>query len=73
MKFQEALDNKGNTTLKFCQEVNCHQVVKDVLACFEPEASDKAACILLLLMAYFKEPKDVIVLEVDISIFSHYH
>ncbi|XP_016377260.1 uncharacterized protein LOC107715619, partial [Sinocyclocheilus rhinocerous] len=61
MKFREALDNKGNTILKFCQEVNSHQGVKDVLACFEPEA----ACILLLIMAYFKEPKDAIVLDVD--------
>ncbi|KAK9977085.1 hypothetical protein ABG768_018906, partial [Culter alburnus] len=65
VKFREALENKFNTILKFCQEVNCHQGVKDVLACFEPEASDKATCILLLLMAYFKEPKDAIVLDVD--------
>jgi hypothetical protein len=70
VKFREALENKFNTILKFCQEVNCHQGVKDVLACFEPEASDKATCILLLLMAYFKEPKDAIVLDVDVSIFS---
>ncbi|XP_016113055.1 uncharacterized protein, partial [Sinocyclocheilus grahami] len=60
VKFREALDNKGNTILKFCQEVNSHQGVKDVLACFEPEV----ACILLL-MAYFKEPKNAIVLDVD--------
>ncbi|KAL0965907.1 hypothetical protein UPYG_G00287630 [Umbra pygmaea] len=65
VKFRGALETKFNTILKFCQEVNCHQGVKDVLACFEPEASDKATCILLLLMVYFKEPKDAIVLDVD--------
>ncbi|KAG1937634.1 hypothetical protein F2P79_018093 [Pimephales promelas] len=65
VKFREALENKFNTILKFCKEVNCHQGVKDVLACFEPESSDKATCILLLLMAYFKEPTDAIVLDVD--------
>lgn len=36
---------------------------------FEPDVSNKAACILLLLLAYFKEPKDAIVLEADVSIF----
>ncbi|XP_057186044.1 uncharacterized protein LOC130551981 isoform X3 [Triplophysa rosa] len=64
-KFREALDRKGNTIMRFCQEVKCHQRVKSVLTCFEHEDSDKAACILLLVMAYFKEPKDAIVLEVD--------
>ncbi|KAI7811510.1 hypothetical protein IRJ41_022071, partial [Triplophysa rosa] len=64
-KFREALDRKGNTIMRFCQEVKCHQRVKSVLTCFEPEDSEKAACILLLVMAYFKEPKDAIVLEVD--------
>ncbi|KAK2852927.1 hypothetical protein Q7C36_008128 [Tachysurus vachellii] len=64
MKLREALDKNYNTILKFFQEVN-YQGVKDVLTTFEPEASDKTAIILLLLMAYFNEPKDSIVLDVD--------
>ncbi|KAF7690070.1 hypothetical protein HF521_011874 [Silurus meridionalis] len=69
MKLRKALDKNYNTILKFFQGVN-YQGVKDVLATFEPEASDKTAIVLLLLMAYFKEPKDSIVLDVDESIFS---
>ncbi|KAI5094261.1 hypothetical protein C0J45_15985 [Silurus meridionalis] len=61
---REALDKDYNTILKFFQGVN-YQGVKDVLATFEPEASDKTAIVLLLLMSYFKEPKDSIVLDVD--------
>ncbi|XP_046691613.1 uncharacterized protein si:dkey-15h8.17 isoform X1 [Silurus meridionalis] len=64
MKLRKALDKNYNTILKFFQGVN-YQGVKDVLATFEPEASDKTAIVLLLLMAYFKEPKDSIVLDVD--------
>ena len=63
IKLQEALDNRGSTVIQFCQELNCHPGIQDILANFEPEASDKAACILLLLMAYFKEPKNAVMLE----------
>uniref|UniRef100_A0A8C4RPV3 Si:dkey-15h8.17 n=1 Tax=Erpetoichthys calabaricus TaxID=27687 RepID=A0A8C4RPV3_ERPCA len=62
-KLQEALDNKGSTIIKFCQELSHHSGIKDVLSKFEPEVSVKAACVLLLLMAYFKEPKDAILLQ----------
>ncbi|KAF7688175.1 hypothetical protein HF521_014181 [Silurus meridionalis] len=65
MKLRKALDKNYNTILKFFQGVN-YQGVKDVLATFEPEASDKTAIVLLLLMAYFKDPKDSIVLDVDL-------
>lgn len=41
--------------------------IEEILANFEPEVSDKAACILLLLMAYFKEPKNAIMLETNVS------
>ncbi|XP_051784743.1 uncharacterized protein LOC114641604 [Erpetoichthys calabaricus] len=49
----------------FCQELSHHSGIKDVLSKFEPEVSVKAACVLLLLMAYFKEPKDAILLQAD--------
>ncbi|XP_039592264.1 uncharacterized protein LOC120515387 [Polypterus senegalus] len=64
-KLQEALDNKGSTIIKFCQELSHHSGIQDVLSKFEPEVSVKAACVLLLLMAYFKEPKDAILLQAD--------
>ncbi|KAK1904604.1 Nucleolar pre-ribosomal-associated protein 2 [Dissostichus eleginoides] len=48
-------------------ELNRHPGIEDVLANYVPEVSDKAACILLLLMAYFKEPKNAIMLETDVS------
>ncbi|KAF3837957.1 hypothetical protein F7725_009725, partial [Dissostichus mawsoni] len=62
MKLQEALNNKGSHS-----ELNRHPGIEDVLANYVPEVSDKAACILLLLMAYFKEPKNAIMLETDVS------
>ncbi|KAJ4949670.1 hypothetical protein JOQ06_021179 [Pogonophryne albipinna] len=65
MKLQEALNNKGSTVIRFCQELNRHPGVENVLVNYVPEVSDKAACILLLLMAYFKEPKNAIMLETD--------
>ncbi|KAK7158544.1 hypothetical protein R3I94_005001 [Phoxinus phoxinus] len=34
------------------------------MACYDPD-SDQDACILLLLMLYFKEPKESLMLEVD--------
>ncbi|KAJ8364898.1 hypothetical protein SKAU_G00137290, partial [Synaphobranchus kaupii] len=65
IKLQEALNYRGSTVIRFCQELSRHPGIEDVLASFEPEASDKAACVLLLLMAYFKEPKNAIMLETD--------
>ncbi|KAF1388589.1 hypothetical protein PFLUV_G00091860 [Perca fluviatilis] len=65
IKLQEALKNRGSTLIWFSQELKRHPEIEDVLNNFEPEASDKAACILLLLLAYFKEPKSAIVLETD--------
>ncbi|TDH13437.1 hypothetical protein EPR50_G00033140 [Perca flavescens] len=66
IKLQEALKNRGSTLIRFCQELKRHPEIEDILNNFEPEASDKAACILLLLLAYFKEPKSAIVLETDL-------
>lgn len=57
---REGLDNKSSI-------VDCHPGVNNVLARFEPEASDKAACTLLPLMVYFKEPKNAIVSRVLIN------
>ncbi|XP_059915959.1 uncharacterized protein LOC132463678 [Gadus macrocephalus] len=65
-KYEEAMNSKGSTIIRFCQQLN-RSGIKDVLAKYEPEASDKAACVLLLLMAYFKEPKNAIMLEADVS------
>ena len=65
-KYEEAMNSKGSDIIRFCQQLN-RPGIKDVLAKYEPEASDKAACILLLLMAYFKEPKNAIMLEADVS------
>ncbi|RXN33745.1 hypothetical protein ROHU_003391 [Labeo rohita] len=38
--------------------------IRDILACYDPD-SDKAGCILLLLMLYFNEPKESLMFEVD--------
>ncbi|XP_070690655.1 uncharacterized protein [Pempheris klunzingeri] len=65
IKMQEALNNKGSTVIQFCQELNRQPGIEEILANYEPEASDKAACILLLLMAYFKEPENAIMLKTD--------
>ena len=65
-KYEEAMNSKGSTIIRFCQQLN-RPGIGDVLAKYEPEASDKAACVLLLLMAYFKEPKNAIMLEADVS------
>ncbi|XP_033988754.1 uncharacterized protein si:dkey-15h8.17 isoform X2 [Trematomus bernacchii] len=63
-KLQEALGQRGQTILQFCQTLD-NPKIKEVLASYEPEASEKAACILLLLMVYFKEPTEKLMLEVD--------
>uniref|UniRef100_A0A3Q1GQ44 Si:dkey-15h8.17 n=1 Tax=Acanthochromis polyacanthus TaxID=80966 RepID=A0A3Q1GQ44_9TELE len=64
-KMQEAINNKGSTIIRFCQELSRHPSIEEILAKYEPETSDKAVCVLLLLMAYFKEPKTSIMLETD--------
>lgn len=66
-KLQEALNNKGSTVICFCQEHSRRPGIQDVLNNYEPETSDKAACVLMLLMAYFREPKNAIMLENDVS------
>uniref|UniRef100_A0A3B4XNK6 Si:dkey-15h8.17 n=1 Tax=Seriola lalandi dorsalis TaxID=1841481 RepID=A0A3B4XNK6_SERLL len=64
VKLQEALNSKGSTIIRFCQELSRHPTIEDILADYKPETSDKAACVLLLLMAYFKEPKTSIMTEI---------
>ncbi|KAK1904149.1 hypothetical protein KUDE01_011332 [Dissostichus eleginoides] len=64
LELQEALGQRGQTILQFCQTLD-NPKVREVLASYEPEASEKAACILLLLMVYFKEPTEKLMLEVD--------
>lgn len=63
-KLQEAISRRGQTILDYCATLD-NRKIPDVLACYDPD-SDKAACILLLLMAYFKEPKQNLILEVDV-------
>ncbi|KAK0143485.1 hypothetical protein N1851_018397 [Merluccius polli] len=62
-KLQEAISRRGQTILDYCATLE-NPKIRDVLACYDPD-SDKAACILLLLMSYFKEPKESLMLEVD--------
>ncbi|XP_041800685.1 uncharacterized protein LOC121612009 [Chelmon rostratus] len=62
-KLQEAISRRGQTILDYCATLDNPRIC-DVLACYEPD-SDKAACILLLLMSYFREPKESLMLEVD--------
>nr|XP_055038036.1 uncharacterized protein LOC129425962 [Misgurnus anguillicaudatus] len=62
-KLQEAISRRGQTILDYCATLD-NPKIRDVLACYDPD-SDKAACILLLLMLYFKEPKESLMLEVD--------
>ncbi|XP_067101214.1 uncharacterized protein [Osmerus mordax] len=64
-KLQEAMNGKGSTAIRFFQEHSRRPGIEDVLNTYEPETSDKAACVLMLLMAYFKEPKNSIMLEND--------
>lgn len=66
-KLQEAISRRGQTILDYCATLD-NPKIHDVLACYDPD-SDKAACILLLLMLYFKEPKESLMLEVDVRFF----
>lgn len=54
VKMHKAMNNKGSTIIRFCQELSRHPKIEEILADYEPETSDKAVCVLLLLMAYFK-------------------
>lgn len=62
-KLREAISRRGQTILDYCATLD-NPKIRDVLACYDPD-SEKAACILLLLMLYFKEPKESLMLEVD--------
>ncbi|RXN17613.1 reverse transcriptase SR3 [Labeo rohita] len=62
-KLQEAISRRGQTILDYCATLD-NPKIRNVLACYDPD-SDKAGCILLLLMLYFKEPKESLMLEVD--------
>ncbi|XP_070834100.1 uncharacterized protein [Chaetodon trifascialis] len=63
-KLEEALNHRGCTFLLFCQQLD-KPAIKEVQASFDPEASEKAASIFLLLLTYFKKPKENILLEAD--------
>ncbi|KAF1389442.1 hypothetical protein PFLUV_G00073470 [Perca fluviatilis] len=65
-KLTEAMERKGDTILKLCHKLNKNPGVEEVLANYEPNtAEDKAVCIILLLLAYFKEARDAIILQAD--------
>ncbi|KAJ4921378.1 hypothetical protein JOQ06_022822, partial [Pogonophryne albipinna] len=63
-KLQEALGQRGQTIRQFCQKLD-NPKIREVLASYDPEGSEKAACILQLLMVYVKEPTEKLMLEVD--------
>lgn len=55
-KLLEFLNNKGSILIQFWQEeLSRHPAIEDVLCTYEPETSDKAPCVLFLLLAYFKD------------------
>ena len=62
-KLREALGQRGQTILHFCQKLD-NPKIREFLASYDPEGSEKAACILQLLMVYFKEPTEKLMLEV---------
>ncbi|CAL8311020.1 unnamed protein product [Merluccius merluccius] len=64
-KLRETLNNKGSTVIGYCKDLQRHPGIEDVLGSYDPETSDRAPCILLLLMAYFKEPENAIMLKTD--------
>ncbi|CAK6980487.1 uncharacterized protein LOC115574956, partial [Scomber scombrus] len=66
-KLQEALNNKGSTVICFCQEHSRRPGIQEVLNNYEPPTSDQAACVLMLLVASFREPNNAIMLENDVS------
>ncbi|KAK5902445.1 hypothetical protein CesoFtcFv8_007695 [Champsocephalus esox] len=66
MKLREALGQRGQTILHFCQKLD-NTKIREFLASYDPEGSEKAACILQLLMVYFKVPTEKLMLEVDTS------
>ena len=66
------MNGKGSLAIRFFQEHSRRPGIEDVLNTYEPETSDKAACVLMLLMAYFKEPKNSIMLENDVSCLKYF-
>ncbi|KAF7229538.1 uncharacterized protein [Nothobranchius furzeri] len=62
-KLQVAISQRGQTILDYCSTLD-HPKINEVLVNYAQD-SDKAASILLVLMLYFKEPKECLVLEVD--------
>lgn len=67
-KLPEAIERKDDIILKFCLKLNKNVGVQEVLAKYEPNTSqDKAMCIILLLLAYFKEARDANIVQADPS------
>lgn len=67
-KLPEAMERNGDTILKICHKLKKNPEVEEVLANYEPNtAEDKAVCIILLLLAYFKEARDAIILQADVG------
>ncbi|XP_054585977.2 uncharacterized protein [Nothobranchius furzeri] len=62
-KLQAAISQRGQTILDYCSTLD-HPNINEVIVNYAQD-SDKAASILLVLMLYFKEPKECLVLEVD--------
>ena len=67
-KLIETLSIQGTILIRFCQAelTNRPEIVK-ALSHYQPETSDKAACVLVLLLAYFKEEKTELLLETEVS------
>lgn len=61
-KLQEAISQQGQTSLDYCATLD-NPKIHNVLARYDTD-SNKAACILLLLMLYLRELKDNVMLEV---------
>ncbi|XP_077363896.1 uncharacterized protein LOC144007849 isoform X1 [Festucalex cinctus] len=62
-KLNEAIGQPGQTIMDYFEKLD-NPRIRDVLASYDSNAN-KVACIMLLLMTYFKEAKEAFVLEVD--------
>lgn len=68
VRMKEAFAGKGERILKFFQEKPTNDEVRSVLSMYaECEDNSKAACVVLLLMAHFKEKGDALFLQADVS------
>ncbi|XP_063073546.1 uncharacterized protein si:dkey-15h8.17 isoform X2 [Engraulis encrasicolus] len=67
IKLQEAMGNKGDMIIRYFRKHtrDVHSRFDEVLDNYERGTSDKTMGVLLLLMAYFNEPKTSILLEAD--------